>query len=79
MEDFNIRPSKEFRTYRLTFHGSAGTLFGIHIGNIFLALVTFGVYSFWGRTRVRKYLFSQTAFSEDRFVYHGTRGEILKG
>jgi uncharacterized membrane protein YjgN (DUF898 family) len=49
MEDFNIRPSKEFRTYRLTFHGSAGTLFGIHIGNIFLALVTFGVYSFWGQ------------------------------
>lgn len=79
MEDFNTRPNIELQTYRLSFHGSAGTLFGIHIVNVFLALVTFGVYSFWGRTRVRKYLFSQTAFSEDRFVYHGTGGEILKG
>ena len=79
MEDLHTRPSEEFQTYRLAFHGSAGTLFGIHIVNIFLTLVTFGVYSFWGRTRVRKYLFSQTAFSEDRFVYHGTGGEILNG
>lgn len=64
---------------RLSFHGAGGSLFGIHIVNVFLTLITLGTYSFWGRVRVRKYLLSETAFEGDRFAYHGTGRELLTG
>jgi uncharacterized membrane protein YjgN (DUF898 family) len=70
-------PSRAAR--RLTFHGSGGTLFGIHIVNILRTLVTLGVYRFWGKVRVRRYMLSQTAFEGDRFAYHGTGKELLLG
>ncbi|HJR05027.1 MAG TPA: YjgN family protein [Methylomirabilota bacterium] len=64
---------------RLTFHGTGGTLFGIHIVNTLLTLVTFGVYYFWAKTRLRRYLFSQTEIEGDRFAYHGSGRELLLG
>ncbi len=67
------------QTYTLDFSGSAGTLFGIFVRNVFLTLITFGIYYFWGKTRVRGYLFGQTSFADDRFVYHGTGAELFKG
>lgn len=67
------------RSHRLSFHGAGGSLFGIHIVNIFLTIITLGVYSFWGRVRVRNYLLSETEFEGDRFAYHGTGRELLNG
>ena len=64
---------------RPSFHGSGGSLLGIHIVNVLLMLVTLGVYYFWAKTRVRRYLFSQTRFEGDRFAYHGTGKELLLG
>jgi uncharacterized membrane protein YjgN (DUF898 family) len=64
---------------RLGFHGSGGTLFGIHVVNALLTLATLGVYYFWGKTRLRRYLFGQTEFEGDRFAYHGTAPELLLG
>jgi len=64
---------------RPTFHGTGGTLFGIHLVNTLLTLVTFGVYYFWAKTRLRRYLFSQTEIEGDRFAYHGTGRELLLG
>lgn len=64
---------------RPTFHGSGGTLFGIHIVNVLLTLVTLGVYYFWAKTRVRRYTFGQAEFHGDRFAYHGTGKELLLG
>lgn len=66
-------------THFLSFHGTGGSLFGIHIVNIFLTLITLGVYYFWGKVRVRNYLLSQSEFEEDRFAYHGTGKEMLIG
>lgn len=65
--------------HRLTFHGSGGTLFGIHIVNVLLTLVTLGVYYFWAKSRVRAYLLSQTELAGDRFAWHGTGKEMLFG
>lgn len=62
-----------------TFHGEGGTLFGIHLKNLLLTILTLGIYSFWAKTAVRQYLYSQTAVTGDRFGYHGTGGELLKG
>lgn len=64
---------------KLAFHGSGGTLFGIHIVNSLRTLVTLGVYRFWGKVRVRRYMLSQTAFEGDRLAYHGTGKELLLG
>ena len=64
---------------RLSFHGAGGSLFGIHIVNVFLTIVTLGVFYFWGKARVRRYLWSQTAIAGDRFAFHGTGREMLLG
>ena len=64
---------------RLSFHGVGGSLFGIHIVNVFLTIVTLGVFYFWGKARVRRYLWSQTAIAGDRFAFHGTGREMLLG
>src|SRR5215475_8491860 len=61
------------------FHGSGGTLFGIHVVNALLILVTLGIYYFWAKTRVRRYLASQAEMELDRFAYHGTAKELLLG
>ena len=65
--------------HRLSFHGVGGTLFGIHIVNVFLTIVTLGIFYFWGKARVRRYLWSQTAIAGDRFAFHGTGREMLIG
>ena len=64
---------------RPTFHGTGGTLFGIHVVNTLLTIVTLGIYYFWAKTRLRGYLFSQTEIEGDRFAYHGTARELLLG
>jgi uncharacterized membrane protein YjgN (DUF898 family) len=65
--------------WRPSFHGSGGTLLGIEVVNVLLILVTLGTYYFWAKTRVRRYLFSETAIAGDRFAYHGTGRELLLG
>jgi uncharacterized membrane protein YjgN (DUF898 family) len=79
--DWNSNPHEDAadKTRRLYFHGSAGTLFGIHLVNILLTLCTLGIYSFWAKTKVRSYLLSQSEFEGDRFAYHGTGKELLLG
>ena len=64
---------------RPTFHGVGGTLFGIHVVNTLLTIVTVGIYYFWAKTRLRRYLFSQAEIEGDRFAYHGTGRELLLG
>jgi uncharacterized membrane protein YjgN (DUF898 family) len=62
-----------------SFHGQGGTLFGIHIRNLFLTVLTLGIYSFWAKVKLRKYLWGQFEVAGDRFAYHGSAMEILKG
>jgi uncharacterized membrane protein YjgN (DUF898 family) len=63
----------------LSFHGKGGELFGIYLVNLFLSLVTLGIYYFWGKVKIYSYLFSRTEFQQERFVYHGTGKELLLG
>ena len=66
-------------TQRLRFHGTGGALFGLMLVNALLTAITFGIYSFWARSKVRAYLYSETELAGDRFGYHGTGGELLRG
>jgi uncharacterized membrane protein YjgN (DUF898 family) len=63
----------------LTFHGRAGTLLGIFVVNVCLTLATLGLFYFWARVRVRRYLIGQTELDGDRFSYHGRGLEVLIG
>jgi uncharacterized membrane protein YjgN (DUF898 family) len=47
--------------------------------NWVLTIFTLGIYYFWGKTKVRRYLWEQSSFAGDRFYYHGTGGELFKG
>lgn len=71
--------SSESRTHRLFFRGSGGTLFGIHLVNLFVTLLTLGLYSFWAKVKVRQWLWGHTEVAGDRLAYHGTGMELLKG
>jgi uncharacterized membrane protein YjgN (DUF898 family) len=72
-------PYADGETHRFVFHGRGGSLFGIHIVNVLLTIVTLGVYYFWGKTRVRKYVWGQSEIAGDRFAYHGTGRELFLG
>ena len=63
----------------LQFHGSTGSLFAIQAVNVLFTLLTLGIFYFWGKARVRAYLFSQSELERDRFAYHGTGKELLIG
>jgi uncharacterized membrane protein YjgN (DUF898 family) len=47
--------------------------------NLLLCIVTLGIYTFWARTRERRYLWSQTRFIDDRLEWTGTGLELLIG
>ncbi len=66
-------------TNKIVFHGRGGEIFGIQVLNTLFTVLTLGVYKFWGKTKIRRYLYSSTELLGDRFVYHGTGKELLVG
>ena len=64
---------------RLVEDGRFGELFVLFIINILLGIVTLGFYRFWGKTRIRKYIWSRTSFRGERFEYSGTGMELFLG
>jgi len=64
---------------RLRYHGTGGALLGLVLVNALLSVITLGIYSFWGRTKVRAFHYSHTEMDGDRFAYHGTGRELFVG
>jgi uncharacterized membrane protein YjgN (DUF898 family) len=54
-------------------------LFAIRALNLLLSLLTLGIYSFWGKAKVRRYVCGQAEFLGDRFAFHGNGRELLLG
>lgn len=65
--------------YRLEFDGNFRELLPIVLVNLFLTIITLGLYRFWARTKVRKYLWRSVRFQGDAFEYTGTGKEIFIG
>ena len=86
-QDYTVPPAAqppEVRTgdpsaLRFQHDGRAGELLAITLVNLFLKVVTLGVYHFWAKTRVRRYLWSHTRFAGERFEYTGRGGELFRG
>lgn len=66
-------------THRFTHVGKGGELFLIFIVNLLLTILTLGVYSFWAKARVRRYLWTQTRFDDEPLEYTGTGLELFLG
>src|SRR4051812_8455825 len=60
------------------YDGRLGELAGLVLRSAGLSLLTFGFYRFWGRTRIRAYLWSRLSLAGERFEYDGTPGEKLR-
>ena len=65
--------------HRLSFHGGGGSLLKLYIINNILSMITLGIYYFWGKTKIRQYLYSQLEFMGERFHYTGTGRELFNG
>ncbi|MFQ5458509.1 MAG: YjgN family protein [Myxococcota bacterium] len=64
---------------KASFHGRGGQLLVIHLVNTLLSMITLGIYVFWGKVKVRRYLLGEAEFEGDRFEYHGTGKELWRG
>jgi uncharacterized membrane protein YjgN (DUF898 family) len=63
---------------RLVYDGRLGELAWLWLKTLLLSFITLGFYRFWGRTRIRKYLWSRVSLDGDRFEYDGTGGELFR-
>ena len=61
------------------FTGRGGPYFALLVKTFFLSLVTLGVYSFWGRTAQRRYLWERSEVLGEPLEYTGTGKELFLG
>ena len=88
IDDFR-RPSDaqnpEFTVYqvrqrlRLRFTGTGGEYFRIWIVNLFLTVLTLGIYSAWAKVRTRRYFYAHTLLADHAFDYRANPWFILRG
>ena len=64
---------------RPVYDGKLGELYAIYLRHLVLMLVTLGWSRFWGRTRIRRYLWNHFAILGDRFEYRGRGIELMVG
>ncbi len=63
----------------IVFSGQAGEFFRIWIVNLFMTIVTFGIYTPWAKVRTRNYFFSHTATADTPFAYLADPLILLRG
>lgn len=67
------------QSYAFKFTGKASEYFGIWIVNLFLSIITLGIYSAWAKVRKKRYFYGNTWVADSNFEYHGQPIAILKG
>lgn len=67
------------KLHRIQFTGTANEYFRIWIVNLFLSVITLGIYAAWAKVRARQYLYSNTQLDGQGFEYLGDPIAILKG
>ena len=69
----------EAPVHRLRHDGRSGELFVIFLVNLALSILTLGIYRFWGRTRIRRYVWSQSSLIGEPLEYTGRGVELFLG
>lgn len=62
-----------------SYSGTVGELIMVYLKGIILSSLTFGIYNFWLKVNVRKYLWSNVRIGGDSLSYHGTGKELFFG
>ncbi|MEA2028920.1 MAG: DUF898 family protein, partial [Campylobacterota bacterium] len=63
----------------LEFSATTGEYFNIWIANIFLTVITLGIYSAWAKVRTNRYFYANTHYKGSSFEYTADPMKILKG
>ena len=63
----------------ISWNGSPWSLAGLSILNFFLSIITLGIYGFWGRTEVRRRIWSSVHLAGEPLAYTGTGKELFLG
>ena len=71
--------SDQGKTLRGIYRGDRTPLFKLAFATSILTLITLGIYRFWAKTRIRKYIWSSASASSDAFEYTGTGLEKFLG
>ena len=67
------------RRLTLDFDGTSGEYFKIWIVNLFLTVVTIGIYAAWAKVRTRRYFYANTRLEGHPFDYTADPRAILRG
>jgi len=76
---FPAPPPTSRASWTIQFRGEGGGLFGLHIVNGLLNLITLGVWYAWGRVRELRFLIGSTWVEGDPMSFHGRGGELFRG
>ncbi len=67
------------RTSNINFTGKSGEYFKLWFVNMFLSIITLGIYSAWAKVRDTQYLYGHTQVDGQSFRYLASPMQILKG
>jgi uncharacterized membrane protein YjgN (DUF898 family) len=79
--DLHKTPSEKSQSkiVNVVFSGKPAEFFGIWIVNIFLSIITLGIYSAWATVRTKNYFYGNTKIDGHAFTYLAKPLQILKG
>jgi uncharacterized membrane protein YjgN (DUF898 family) len=73
------QPQPAITQHKFEFTGSSNEYFRIWIVNVFLSVITLGIYNAWAKVRTRQYFYANTRLDGHPFEYLGNPIAILKG
>ena len=79
MDAVSTAAAQPLPTRAVGFTGHWREYLPIAITNLLLTIVTLGIYRFWAKARVRRYLWSRTRIIDDQLEWTGTGGEMFVG
>ena len=72
-----IADQSDMETFQFT--GHRGPFCKLLLINLFLTVITLGIYRFWAKTNVRRFIWSNIRFMGDPLEYTGKASELLLG
>ena len=72
-------PPPAYKRRMAAYDGGVWRLYKIVLINLTLTLLTLGLYRFWAKTRLRRFLWVHATIDDDRLEYAGTGNELLLG
>lgn len=78
MVGYPIEPAASPDLRTLVYAGKLGAIYRIAVVNLLLSVVTLTLYRFWGRARLRRYLWGATSLGGDPFEWSGTGWEMCR-